>query len=201
MVKFTDLEIQSLVGRTEEARVLTYRKKKGYGFAKTQSGKDIFISSYQVVEKPEESKLLFGAKIKFKYGLFNEKLCATEVQVIDEFPSGDELVIKTEDKVFKFAIRDIAKVGFSVLTKNENFMKEVLEIENVPSDYIHMGYTENDFRMLFVELKDEKVYRFFEKESKLSGCGKLDVKKAYSEIYEKFFLIQTDECEVINIDN
>lgn len=187
MVNFTNDEILALQGKEAVARIMTYNLKKGYGFARTEDGREIFISSYQVLNRKEEKKLFFGTKISFKYGLYKDKLCATEVQVVERFPSGNELNIVAVEDSWAFDIESILKVGKSQLLKNPSFLEEVLAEEGIPADYEAEGYDERDFLCLFVETKSGEVYRFFDMPSKLFGHGHLKVAEVYTDIYKEFF--------------
>ena len=187
MVNFTESEIKALEGQAAEARIMTYNMKKGYGFARTAEGREIFISSYQVLNRKEEKKLFLGTKIAFKYGVYQGRLCATEVQVLEKFPSGTSIVIETAENFWNFEIDTILKVGKSQLFQNKKFLDEVLKEENVPENYLEEGYSEEDFSCLFVETKDGIVYRFFDTDSKLKGNGHLNVSETYTSIYKQFF--------------
>lgn len=188
MVNFTNEEFLSLKGKRDEARIMTYNLKKGYGFARTASGREIFISSYQVINRKEERKLVFGAKIAFTYGIYAERLCATEVEVLEKFPSEMHVKIETATKSFEFNVETILKLGVSQLLQNKKYLAELETDENLPSNYLENGYSEKDFKCLFIETKDGKIYRFFDFDSKLNGCGQIDVSKTYTEIYKNFFV-------------
>ena len=184
---FTQEEIDEYQGKEMEARIVTYSLKRGYGFARTTLGKDIFVSSYQVKGRTEEALLFLGTKIKFKFGTFNDKICATDIEILEEFPSGNTVNITTDEKTFEFPITDILKIGISNLLKKEDSLLEIKKKEYIPNDYLSEGYTINDYHVLFVEKKNGEVYRFFNIGSKLKGCGQVDTLKTYSEICDKFY--------------
>lgn len=180
---------EEITAKEVEARIISYSYKQGYGFARTIDGTDVFISSYHVGGAKAEKALFFGSKISFKYGLFNERICATEVKLLEQYPSGDILEIKTDDeRSIEFPIEKILKVGVSELSKNPKFLKKLLEEENIAENYYEVGYTDKDFKVLFVELKNGVTYRFFEKGSKIKGNGQLNVVRTYSNIYDKFLV-------------
>lgn len=177
------------IGVESEAKIIFYSYKKGYGFARTVDGTDIFVSSYHVGNSKVEKSLFLGSKISFKYGLFNDKVCATEIKLLEQYPAGEILKIKTDDgRVVEFLIENILKLGISELSKNIQFLKKALDDEGIPENYDNLGYTDKDFRVLFVELKDGSIYRFFENGSKIVGAGQLNVVKTYSDIYDKLFV-------------
>jgi cold shock CspA family protein len=186
MVNFTNEESQLLIGKEEEGRITTYNLQKGYGFARTSSGKEIFISSYQV-GRNEEKKLCMGTRIVFKYGMFNNKICATDVRIVELFPSGKMLEFETSIGSFKIGVEEILKLGISNLIKNKNFLLDIVKKENIPENFEELGYSEKDFKCLFIETKKGDVYRFFDLNSKLQGNGCVNVSKIYTEIYKKFF--------------
>lgn len=180
---------RELIGKEVEARIISYSYKKGYGFARAIDGTDIFVSSYHVGGSKAEKALFFGSKISLKYGLFKDRICATEIKLLEQYPYSDILKIETTDgEMIAFPVEKILKIGVSELSKNVEFLQKAMKEENIPENYYELGYTDRDFKVLFIELKDGITYRFFEKGSKILGSGQLNVVKTYSDIYDKFLV-------------
>lgn len=169
--KYTYKDVEKYKDRRICGRIIDYNHAKGYGFIKTEDGKDIFISSYNLIRKNSEKKIFFGTKVEFNLGIFRNKIIATDIKIIE-----------TERKEFKFTdefpicSKDILKAGFSnsyneIITnakRNKNF-EFIEELKN--------NYKKDEFSYIYVVDKKNNEYRFYSKDSSVPNVRKTDLKE------------------------
>ena len=112
----------SEVGNTLVGRILSFERVRGYGFIRTQSGEDIFLSSYDVPNCVWK-RISVGDYVEFTVGK-NEKLgspiIATSTTIIKKMPrdlaiklpNGEELKIRY---ICQYGKKSLIKDGFKDL--------------------------------------------------------------------------------------
>lgn len=111
----TEQEARKYFGKRLTGNVYGYNKMTGKGIIRTRQGKDVFLNSRYLYEI--EKKIIIGCAVSFQTIIYNHIVCATDIVVLEPYPSG----IRTLSILnFRIPLRSIYKFGFS--EDRENFV-------------------------------------------------------------------------------
>lgn len=158
-------------------RIKENRRKDGYGFIYSEDGNDIFYSSYNFKTKRSEKNACVGATVKYKLTTHEERLCATEIEVIEKYPEGN-IITLPNGKVLN--LHCIRKFG---LVSGKNALNIIGVTEEEAKSH---GHELSEFDFLFFSTEYDE-FRFFRTGSCVQGDGQCDINAAYSE-YQKRLL-------------
>lgn len=103
---------KSKVGEAMVGRVLSFDSIAGYGFIRTSTGEDIFLSSYEI-SKSGWRNLCIGDYVEFKVGLHNggriNSVVAKDVKVTKKMPKRLTISLPNQEKLLVRHIRQFAK--------------------------------------------------------------------------------------------
>ena len=112
---------KSQIGDTMTGRMLSFERVRGYGFIRTSTNQDIFLSSYGVPRNIWK-KISVGDYLEFVVGINekNDKVVATNVTIIKKMPrlfsillpSGEELEVR---HIYQFGRGSLIKDGYKSL--------------------------------------------------------------------------------------
>ncbi len=143
-------------------RVSEYSRARGYGYIYTESGKQIFLSSYNINTRLEK-KLRLGTTVKLIPEEREGRFVATQISIIDQMPEG---FIKLTDQV-SIPYKDIKRF---YMVKGTTCLKELGCSEQ---ELIEHGYTLDDIAYLGVKTTDGE-YKFTRTGSRIKANGQLD---------------------------
>lgn len=167
--KYTYKDVEKYKDRRICGKIIDYNHVKGYGFIKTEDGKDIFISSYNLIRKNSEKKIFFGTKVDFNLDMYGKKVIATNIKILES----ENIEYKiTEDLAFHS--KDILKAGFS------NSYKEIIANAKKNNDFkfieeLTNNFNEKEFLYIYIVDKKNKEYRFYNKDSSVPNVIKTDL--------------------------
>ena len=117
--RMTEEDVIRNNGAVMYGRVRQYANKDGYGFIHTEDKKDIFVSSYVLGKK--EDKFRVGALVSFIPVMYEGKVVADEIKILEVFPSGDVLQLPNGKYL---PVKRVTKYGYvggkQVLEKKTN---------------------------------------------------------------------------------
>ena len=185
-MRFTEVDYNQFKGQRIRGRVAEYNKKSGYGHVYAENRKDVFLSSYALNDL--EKVIAIGTIISFIPEKFEDKICATDVQIESVFPSGRTVRLPNDENIF---IKYIQKFG---IVSGDNAVKElgdkiVLDENHKVEDYSYLYF--------LVKQKTEdggfkiKEYRFYNKNVDIEGDGKVDVEKTFSYLCKRFLYLDS----------
>ena len=103
---------KSKVGETMVGRVLSFDTVKGYGFIRTSTGEDIFLSSYEI-SKREWKNLCVGDYVEFTVGLHERgrinSVAAKSVTITKKMPKKLAISLPNQEELMIRHIRQFAK--------------------------------------------------------------------------------------------
>ena len=94
-------------GNVLVGRVFSFGRLRGYGFIRTPDGEDIILSSY-VLSKREWDNLCVGDYVRFKVGIYKDRVAAIDVSITKKMPRGLSIVMPNDKKL---EVRHITKFG------------------------------------------------------------------------------------------
>lgn len=161
--KYSVEEYERLKGKTIYGKVSNYTNQKGYGYIRTEDNKEIFFNSFEFLKRKEQKNLYFGSTVRFKLGFFNNRVCATEIELIQS--SMNDIILFSED--ISIRAKHIIKFGLG------NFYNSLTQ-EFEEDDIRKHGYNLNDFDYIYFRThRDER--RFYQIGSPIQGDGQLDI--------------------------
>ena len=183
-MRFTEEDYEQFKGQRIRGRIAEYNKRNGYGHIYAENRKDVFLSSYALNDL--EKVIAIGSIISFIPEKFEDKICATDVQIESVFPSGRTLRLPNNENIF---IKYIQKFG---IVSGESAVKElgsraVIDETHKIEDYSYLYFLvkkkigENNFEI--------KEYRFYNKNVDLEGDGKTDVERTFSYLCKRFLYL------------
>ena len=173
--RMTEEDVIRNNGAVMYGRVRQYANKDGYGFIHTEDKKDIFVSSYVLGKK--EDKFRVGALVSFIPVMYEGKVVADEIKILEVFPSGDVLQLPNGKYL---PVKRVTKYGYVG-------GKQVLEkIKQPESQMLEAGYTYDDLAYIFIRTSRGE-FRFYNDGAKQRGDGQTDLKK-FEKYLNTFFM-------------
>ena len=160
------------IGQIMCGRLLSYDCKKGYGFIRTSTNEDIFLSSHSLKERSlkriHERKLCVGDYLQFTVGTYDGvRTIAEKVEFIEQMPWDFTVSLPNYPH---FRVRSIAKFGRDSLAS-----KDMLEA--------YPDLTPKDFDYVFVRTKSSKEFIFNNLNSPIIINGACDTTTLYDYLY------------------
>ncbi len=170
-----DVEINA--GRLMYGRVMQYSPIDGFGFVYSENGRDIFFSSYNVMSKAVEKNICVGATVRYLPIVSGDKAVATQLEIIDKFPSGERLLLPNGKVIPIRLVRKFGIIGGNVAIKTAGITRHEIKDHN---------YNVSDCKYLYFSTAHGE-YRFFNEGSFIRGDGQCNVDVVFDE-YKKGLL-------------
>lgn len=176
--RFSEDDVNKNNGALMYGRVRQYKHNDGYGFIHTESGKDIFVSSYNLGKK-KEKRFFFGALVSFIPVIHDGKVIASEVNILNSFPSGSTFCMPNGESML---VKRICKYGYVS-------GKQVLEkINQTEEEMTEAGYSLKDLEYVFISTTIGE-YKFYNVDAKQKGDGQTDLDALMDKLNKTFLSV------------
>ncbi|WP_024865825.1 cold-shock protein [Butyrivibrio sp. FCS014] len=163
-------------------RIVRFDMDEGFGFIYTDDWSDIFFSTYDFLTTKDEKHARVGSIVEFYVADSRGHLQAREIQVIEVYPSGEEIQMPNG----KFLhLRALKKFG---ITSGRSALKLVNVSEE---ELIAHGHSVYECRFLFFSTSIGE-YRFFSEDSFIEGDGHCNIDKCYDELKRKLLFLDQE---------
>ncbi len=174
---YTDYEINN--GRTMYGRIRDYSYAKGYGFIYTETGKDLFVSSYDL-EKIEK-KLVVGTTLKFIPAFRKDRYIAADITIVAN-DTIKEIIYLPNDNILP--IKDLQKFDY---LSGKSFLRTV----NISEQELeHHGYDIKSLDYIYFRTKYDSEYHILQEGSPIKGDGHVpNLRAFYNELCDRFYRV------------
>ncbi len=176
-MRFTDEDLANNNGQYVYGRIVEYSQKKGYGHIYAENRKDVFLSSYALNKL--EKKIAIGTTVKFIPQKIENKVCATEIEIVDLYPSGRIFPLPGGQNVFikkiqKFGIVSGERAVKDLEISEEALKKAELNVDDVQYVYVIVGQNE---------------HRYVDKKVPVENYRKVDAEKYFRKLCNMYFYL------------
>lgn len=178
--------LRDYAGKQMYGRLLSYNRKKGYGYIRSEIGSDAYVSAYGFGK--DEKKAVIGAFVKFTVEIRNGKPVAKKVSVVRKFMD-DVSRIELPNSML-MPIKHICKVG------RGNGFSDV-ESKGITSAMLkEHGYAVRDLDYVYIETPDG-TYKFFREGGPVVCDGQVDVDEFFKSLKTMLHSIDADYMKKI----
>jgi cold shock CspA family protein len=170
------------IGEKLRGRIISYNRRKGFGFIRTEHDSDILVSSYELGDL--ENEIVVGSTVEFTIGTYEEKTTATNIRILEKYKNDKKTYEMPNGVVIK--VSDIVNFGISNALKdiNSKLTKEGKEIVR-NKDLEEHGYQRNSLDYIYIETKNDK-FMFFDTSSPVTVDGKVNLDEYFKELNKEF---------------
>lgn len=176
MTRFSLKDYEVNKGQRLYGRISAYDRMKGYGYIFAENGKEIFVSSYAFPGKTED-KIMVGTLLRFTPELYQEKICARDIEILDQHPHGMNFRLPNGREIQSKRIQKFGLVTAQWLIENEPLAAEAYRNGVDISKYEHV----------YIKTSDG-LYRVFGTDSQVDADGTVEDLRQYMEYLRKTFL-------------
>lgn len=176
--RLTENDVIKNGGTLMYGRVRQYSHKEGFGFIYTESGKDVFVSSYAIGKK-NEKRFFVGTLVSFIPIMHENKVVASEITILKSFPRGEQYCMPNGEYI---PVKRICKYGLVA-------GKQVLSLMNSSEkEMCEAGYTYFDLEYVYIRTTTGE-YKFHNIGTKRKGDGQTDLVKFINELDDYFISV------------
>lgn len=141
-MRFTDNEYEKYNGTRMFGKIRTYFYDKGYGYIRTETGSDIFVSSWNFEGKSEKKLYLFST-VRFTPARKKDgRYYAANVELLERYPEGRLLTLPGGKEV---PVKWLLDINYREGDKNDPYHEElgvydaIILVDKFGMDYIVTG--------------------------------------------------------------